>query len=276
MTTGDRLCLPEPLEDGDAISWFKRYELCAAANEWNAEKKLRRLPMLFKGRTWAIFESLGDGDTDTYDHLKKAIMDRLSPDTDENRLAARELLTQRRLREGCESVDELARDLERLLDKSSPGLPAEIRESELRFYFMNSLPEKVSFHLKLLPKRTYAETVAKAREIILICSRTDKVNAVSQVQSEPATLEQSRLDRMEESLQQMTQQLAALSTHRVPTRHCFKCGKVGHLAKNCQLRRELTCYNCGQRGHLFRDCRRQGNGQGSVSNSRARGTPSTQ
>ena len=129
--TGDKLCLPEHLDDGDSKSWFKRYELCAAANEWNDARKLLRLLTLFKGRVWAIFESLRDEEKDTYDHLKRAILERLNPDTDENRLMAREQLMLRQFKEGCESVDELARDLDRMLDKSSPGLPAEIRETEL-------------------------------------------------------------------------------------------------------------------------------------------------
>jgi len=60
-------------------------------------------------------------------------MNRLSLDTDGDRLSAREALSQRHLREDQESVDELARDLERLLDKASPGLTTEIRDTELQF-----------------------------------------------------------------------------------------------------------------------------------------------
>ena len=73
--------------------------------------------------------------------MKKAILGRLNPDTDEDRLAAREQLTRRQFREGSESIDELARDLGTLLDRLSPGLPADIRDMELRFHLMNSLPE---------------------------------------------------------------------------------------------------------------------------------------
>jgi len=35
MATGTGLALPEPLQDGDGRSWFKRYEaVCATANAW--------------------------------------------------------------------------------------------------------------------------------------------------------------------------------------------------------------------------------------------------
>ena len=77
-------------------------------------------------RAWAIFDSLGEDSTDTYTHLKNALLQRLSPDTEEDRLAALELLLKRKLQEGRESIDEVACDLEKLLDKASPGLPVKV------------------------------------------------------------------------------------------------------------------------------------------------------
>ena len=107
----------------------------------------------------------------------------------------------RRFREGVESVDKLARDLESMLDKSSPGLAAEIHEAELRFHLVNSLPEKDVFQLKVSPKDTYAETIPKARGMLLTYSRADRHHPISQIQSESKALHQDRLDHMEESLQ---------------------------------------------------------------------------
>ena len=61
----------------------------------------------------------------------------------------------------------------------------------------------------------------------------------------------------------MTEQLATINVNRASprTKHCFKCGKPGHIASNCCSRSELTCYNCGKK-HVFQNCWSQGNGQG--------------
>ena len=164
MATGGGLALPEPLNNKDAKSWFKRYEVCSLANGWDAGKQLLRLSTLLRGRAWAIFDSLSDTETDTYDHLKAAILSRMCPDMEEDKIGARERLSRRQLRDG-ESIDELARDLEKLLDLATPSLSAAVKDSELRFHLINSLPEQTSLQLKLQPKVNYSQTIAKAREL---------------------------------------------------------------------------------------------------------------
>ena len=122
MATGSGLALPEHLQDEDARSWFKRFEVCAAVNGWDNMKKLLCLPMLLRGCTWAVYDSLGEESMDTYTHLKSALLQCLCPDTEEDCLAASEQLPKRKLQEGRESIDEVVCDLEKLLDKACPGL----------------------------------------------------------------------------------------------------------------------------------------------------------
>jgi len=140
---------------------------------------------------------LGEDETDSYDHLKAALLKQLSPDTEEDHLTTRKQLSCRKLREGGESIDELACDLEQLLDKASPGFPAELRDSELRIHLMNSLPERVAFQLKLLPKGTFVQTIAKARELCLFYNRSDAASEAKEIHH---VTESSRLDQMEATL----------------------------------------------------------------------------
>ena len=137
--------------------------------------------------------------TDTYEHLKEALLSGLSPDTEEDRQSTSESLSRRKLCKNPESIDELARDLERLLDKVSPGLPAINRNAELRYHLLNALPEKVALQLKLLPKVDYPETISKAKELLLLFQQVDTPTvAVSQVQ--PRSSEDC-LKGVEEALQ---------------------------------------------------------------------------
>ena len=234
MATGTGIALPEPLQGDDAKSWFKRFEVCAAANDWNAAKKLLRVPTLLKGRAWAIFDSLTEAETDSYDHLKSTMLAQLAPDSDEERMRARDELSQRRYREGLESVDELARDIEKLLDRAAPGLEGAVRTTELRFYLISALPERISFQLKLLPKVSYRETITKAKELCLMFSRADQTKMEQASQLSGPT---DRLNKLEEAVQQVSQQMAAL-------------GKNIDGGYNKRPRNQVQCYNCGRRGHL--------------------------
>ena len=143
MTFSTGLTLPKVLQGSDRKSWFKRFEVCAVANEMDDDKKLKRVPTLLRGRVWAIFDALPDTSTDTYKHLKGTLLIGFSLNTEEHRQSACESLSERKLRKSQESIDELARDIEKLLDKASPGLQVVNRNAEQCYYLLNALPEKV-------------------------------------------------------------------------------------------------------------------------------------
>ena len=48
--------LPESFGDGDFELLVKRFDICAKANRWDADEKLLRLPLLLKGRAFAVCE----------------------------------------------------------------------------------------------------------------------------------------------------------------------------------------------------------------------------
>ena len=122
-----------------------------------------------------------DEKTDTYAYLKEALLQQLRPDTDEERLIACDKLSRRRLREGQDSIDKLARDIKKLLEKASPNLSDVVKKGKLRFHLINALLERVSFQLKLSPKASYHETIVKAKELWLMYSHKDKVEQANQL-----------------------------------------------------------------------------------------------
>ena len=203
--------------------------------------------------------------------MKTALRERLNPDTEEDRLAAHEKLARKKLRVEAESIDELARDLERLLDRASPNLPAEVRDTELRYHLISALPDKVALQIiKLLPVTNFVRTMSKARELCLIYDRAAMIEAVNQLQRN----EDTRIKLMEEALHSLTEQLTALNTGRQEPPGCFTCGKQGHIARNCRKRRmqqaTFTCFKCGNKGHIARD---SGNGTGGTQSQRAGSAP---
>ena len=88
MVTG--LAFPKLPQNKDSHFQFKQYGVYAATNDWDRVKKLTCLPTLHKSHTQAIYDSLGENVMDTYDHLKVALLQCLSPDTEEDQLAASE------------------------------------------------------------------------------------------------------------------------------------------------------------------------------------------
>ena len=260
MATGTGIALPEVLRGEDAKAWFKRFEVCAAANGWNDGQKLCRVPTLLQGRAWAVYDSLTEEETDTYAHLKDALLQQLCPDTDEERSIARGELSRRQLKEDQDSIDELARDIEKLLDKASPGLPDDVKKTELRFHLINALPERVSFQLKLLPKGNYRQTIAKAKELWLMYSRVDKREQTNQLSTEPG---QGRLDKLEEAVHQVSEQMAMFGRQL----------RGSSRSPSNRRQRDVECYRCGRRGHIARNCWHQENYQGNTLTRRARGAP---
>ena len=87
------------------------------------------------------------------------------------------MLSLRHLWEG-KSIDKPAHNVEKLLDQALLGLLGELSESILRFYLINTLPEKVSLQLKLQPKCSYVETSVKSKQLLLICSREETLEYV--------------------------------------------------------------------------------------------------
>jgi len=73
------ISIPNPFSTGNAIEWFKRFELCCKVNKWNEEMQTIKLPTLLEGEALAIWLELSDDDQKNYATAKKAIIDGIMP-----------------------------------------------------------------------------------------------------------------------------------------------------------------------------------------------------
>ena len=76
MATGRHISLPKTFASGDASEWFKRFEICCTANEWNAATKASKLSTLLEGETLAIWLEFSDDDQKDYKEAKKKIVEK--------------------------------------------------------------------------------------------------------------------------------------------------------------------------------------------------------
>ena len=95
--------------------------------------------------------------------------------SDEEIIHARGVLRNRKLQSN-ETVTELARDIESMVDVISPELRGDALLRERRFCLLDALPDDVAKDIKKLPSISYKETIAKAKELILLNNSATKAS----------------------------------------------------------------------------------------------------
>ena len=275
MATGRHISLPKTFASGDVSEWFKRFEICCTANEWNEATKALKLPTLLEGEVLAIWLELSDDDQKTYTEAKKKIVEKMAPQSfvslgDFHKC---QLLP-------SEPISVYVHELKKLLVQAMPDLDAGARDQLLLHQFLAGIPREVSKAIRAASDvKSLDKACERARLLMAVeGDTTPPVAAVSDASNE--------LQELRGQISELTEQVAMLTTQRrqLPraTMRCHNCGGVGHMRRECPTRRRVQdgrrCFNCGTPGHMQRDCpkpRRSyipGNDQGTAApgNSRPR------
>ena len=74
--------MPEWFSGGDFTSWLRHFDRCAAANAWNTDTRLVKLPAFLHGPADVYFDSLAEGEKDTLPHMIASLKRCFTPAVD--------------------------------------------------------------------------------------------------------------------------------------------------------------------------------------------------
>eukprot|EP00794_Sanderia_malayensis_P016602 gene16602-biopygen14025 len=274
--------LPTPFTSGDFGVWIRQFQRCAAANKWNTEAQLLKLPAFLDGPAATYYETLSDGDKTSLDSLVASLHKCFCPPTDRERYYRE--FEDHRLRPAEDPTLFLWR-LKESLRNAEPDLSGPAFDALLRRQFFKGLPEELQ--LKLLesdPTPTLATMTSFAQRFrSLQRLPTSPATACAAVATSPLAMEdkplyqqqqqqQLQLDNVTGLLSKLAEGQASLiaaissSAARQPSSvmpprrpgssvRCFFCGAPGHIVRNCEKRqRAQKCTLCNGWGHHPQNC----------------------
>ena len=260
MATQRHISLPKTFANGDVSEWFKRFEICCAANEWNDATKALKLPTLLEGEALAVWLELTGETQENYSDAKKELIKKMAPQS----FVSMSDFHKRGLHPG-EPISVYVHEQKKLLDQAMPELDKNAREQLLLHQFLAGIPPHVSRAIRAAADvSSLDKAVERAR--LLMAVETPHTAAVS------TDTTQSELQELKGQISLLTEQVAVLSTSpqhpRARPKRCNTCGGIGHFWRDCPSPRvpgdyrTRRCYMCHKTGHLQKDCQESGNGQG--------------
>ena len=272
---------PEKFDFGDIVSWFRQFECCSNANNWNEERQLQVLPAFLRGPAATYFHALPDEVKESYQSLKGQLIASFCPDADREKNFA---TFEQRLLRPDEDPTIFLWNLKDLLSKADSSLNDAAREALLSRQFIRGLPE--GMRLKLLeanptPSLVEMETFAKRFRAISqsnIPSLTFAAKPATEVSDEQLA---SKFDILRDTLTQLTAAVSVLTdrhehlaaavsapapklSHQPPTRRFASQRLQDSVGDGFQPQTRPNnrprsnqgrpCFNCNGLGHFARSC----------------------
>ncbi len=128
------ISIPKLFAAGDANEWFKRFEICCRANDWNEATKALKLPTLLEGEALATWLDLTEVEQQSYETAKQKIVKKMTP----MGFTSLEDFHRRKLWPG-EALSVFLYELRKLLEQAMPSLEDPAKKQLLLHQFMAGL-----------------------------------------------------------------------------------------------------------------------------------------
>ena len=259
--------------------WLREFDACSLANDWKEEDKIKKLPAFLRGPA---------DDRKTNKDAVKMLIGAMCPTAQRENFYAE--FEARTLQPG-EDPAVYKWDLEQKLLKADPLLDDQAKEALLLRQFMRGLPRNLKIRmLENDPTLTLANMIAFVQRYRAVqgqgsskdycdvaessVSPQDKkidelVTMVNAIACKQQKLEECLTAAVNQKGQQPDNKPNATRWRRRNKRPiiCYKCGRPGHIAKDCEQEesKPIQCFSCRGYGHVSHDCPNNLNGQGAVS-----------